>query len=1029
MPVLPKPATKMDWTVGNPNFGTVTIEPTSGKKITGWTPGERPPSQYMNWLFYNTDQWVDYFESITDDHETRIDVIEAALPGLGTAAGISASNAGHTYLTGATVQLQLDETDTFLEDIVNSITQGKGADLVGYIEAVPSDWDAVPGQVGDALDELAARVRVLENLTNIGDFIDDAFNDYCIPADSPLGNGNAGYTDSLSTNPMQLKFSDNAVLFGEERLEFIMIKPTGKYDSAGKREWAVWTQKGFEPRVRLYGSGWSLGEGVSGAFPYTATSGDYFITTGIMDGFAILSGSGSGSPNNVDVLKNNVDTGVNLDFRNAGVIGNKGTRELSVYSDATMQNLTRDLMTWKVVNGATDSSLSFYLQGVVFINTVPLDVGGKMFLQKNIVTLAKQNITPVSVGVKGGVVYRYVDRADNLRKEVAAEPELVETTSASIGAASTSISVASVAGFVAGDIILIKDSVSAELARISSVGVSTITIPAPGTAFGYTSATVRLYARTFASGALSHSNEKVKNLKNYKAFSDVNAGPNQDSGLVAAGSLINVRTDHVMPDGCTRLASSASNSAQFNTVPGIYWNTNDEDLVYEWVGTGLDVLVDYLGSITGTVKVLIDNVDMGNLTLGVVNETLWKTIVSDLPWGWHSVVFRGSAAGSLPIAWNSFKEYEPKTPTVIAALPKGDLLAKRAVPGEFNFIDPQGAVQGGYFVQPGTIRQNLLTGSVFKEGTGGTNDWAIGVEGATTRFSWNPGIIFSTNRTNANYTRWFFGKGVTIAGRVNTDQGIAQIKIDGNNATTVNFPGATFKSSSGGGSFAPSTGLWDQYHTTALEGALVSIDGLTEGWHKLEVVCTGTKNGSSSDFFIYLNQVQVHGMTFWGDVAQQSFTHPMGSVNYGGVRDARRMDPLLPNADEVEYLKTVAERSGAGSLSFGFGSASFPLGRAVMPFKTKGGLFELNFSEEWRQTVETGGANWVVYLDNQLIWTIALSADRPSYLEDIALSGIMFQVPEGEHLLWIEKYTGGSGTLTSFQRIMTLKPCYERKLA
>lgn len=63
---LAKPTSKPDWTESNPSFATVTIEPTAGKKITGWTADERPPYQTVNWLFYIVDQWIKYLESITD---------------------------------------------------------------------------------------------------------------------------------------------------------------------------------------------------------------------------------------------------------------------------------------------------------------------------------------------------------------------------------------------------------------------------------------------------------------------------------------------------------------------------------------------------------------------------------------------------------------------------------------------------------------------------------------------------------------------------------------------------------------------------------------------------------------------------------------------------------------------------------------------------------------------------------------------------------------------------------------------------
>lgn len=59
---MAKPSSYPDWTVSNPNFGMVTIEPTGGKKITGWTSNEKPPFQTVNWLFYNIDQWIKYFD-------------------------------------------------------------------------------------------------------------------------------------------------------------------------------------------------------------------------------------------------------------------------------------------------------------------------------------------------------------------------------------------------------------------------------------------------------------------------------------------------------------------------------------------------------------------------------------------------------------------------------------------------------------------------------------------------------------------------------------------------------------------------------------------------------------------------------------------------------------------------------------------------------------------------------------------------------------------------------------------------------
>jgi hypothetical protein len=42
------------------------IEPTSGKKLIGWSPQEPYPAQNANWINYSNDQWNKYLERITD---------------------------------------------------------------------------------------------------------------------------------------------------------------------------------------------------------------------------------------------------------------------------------------------------------------------------------------------------------------------------------------------------------------------------------------------------------------------------------------------------------------------------------------------------------------------------------------------------------------------------------------------------------------------------------------------------------------------------------------------------------------------------------------------------------------------------------------------------------------------------------------------------------------------------------------------------------------------------------------------------
>lgn len=62
---LPKPSSRSLWTETNPG---ARVEPTGSVKEAGWAPDQRPPAEIMNWIHYIEDQWVEYFESITDEH-------------------------------------------------------------------------------------------------------------------------------------------------------------------------------------------------------------------------------------------------------------------------------------------------------------------------------------------------------------------------------------------------------------------------------------------------------------------------------------------------------------------------------------------------------------------------------------------------------------------------------------------------------------------------------------------------------------------------------------------------------------------------------------------------------------------------------------------------------------------------------------------------------------------------------------------------------------------------------------------------
>lgn len=87
---LPKPSSHINWTDGAP---AKVQEPTVGKKLLGWAFKERPPFEFMNWLFFRLDEWTKYFESVTDELAVQKQEYDAIIGTGGTHADFNAYNA------------------------------------------------------------------------------------------------------------------------------------------------------------------------------------------------------------------------------------------------------------------------------------------------------------------------------------------------------------------------------------------------------------------------------------------------------------------------------------------------------------------------------------------------------------------------------------------------------------------------------------------------------------------------------------------------------------------------------------------------------------------------------------------------------------------------------------------------------------------------------------------------------------------------------------------------------------------------
>lgn len=79
MPVTNPPGSYINWVPsGNPAY---IVQPTTGQSTTGWVAGEYPPFQYMNYLFYILDNWVQYLDyTINVSGKYPYDVIVGSEP-------------------------------------------------------------------------------------------------------------------------------------------------------------------------------------------------------------------------------------------------------------------------------------------------------------------------------------------------------------------------------------------------------------------------------------------------------------------------------------------------------------------------------------------------------------------------------------------------------------------------------------------------------------------------------------------------------------------------------------------------------------------------------------------------------------------------------------------------------------------------------------------------------------------------------------------------------------------------------------
>lgn len=862
-----------------------------------------------------------------------------------------------TTAPGTNVQDRLDELDALLTEYGDVTSAVHGAFLIAYKYAAAGDWDVTrPLNVKAALDQLAARLRIAETGTNIGDFVVKAFNDYVAPADKPVGAfpngiGNPGITSTLANNPRSLKLSELQAQWGEEKIYFHSLKQTGKYDANGLEEWEI-SAPHKDVRVRLYGA-WTNQEEFTlnvenistnrGQYLRTIDPSAYILITGICDGLAMMPVIYNDGADQIQVEIDTVNTGDPLSHRGSAILQNAHGYLDQAVGDLSLTGLTYGMHTFKFTNGASDSNKIMRWNGVILLTTGQKELGGAAYVNKVLQTYSPATISPPSLGGKGGKIIRYIDPADGVRKDAFSNVLEVNTSiTGSVSSGSTSVTVNSATGLVSGAILEFSDGpLNTELIRCNSVNLisGALGLDSPGLLNNYTNPTVKLYAKTQA--ATDHSNETEKFTMHSQAFStgqkDIQ-GSDQPAwiGHFASFNVIQGMTQ----DGVyawTMSSGRAMPSGRYDS--GMTLNGNTNVLHIDFRGTGIDLLLDFLsGADSALFDIYLDGVKLTSqtyVTPANPNHPKWIKFASDLPEGSHKLTFWCNGGTQNQVSFIAAKLYEAAQPAALATIPRANILSKRMVLADFLRTSERAIIPS-----KGTLKQHVWQNTIFKN----TNP-------AATSFSWSgatydvenhpfngaPDFLeMDSNATNDIIQKWFYckaGGGIEALVTKATNQGISEFKIDGLLADSGNFPGVTFQG--GNGAYNTATGLFDGY-AAANEYHKLSFSGLTEGWHMLQMRVTGTKNGSSSNFYLFSQGFYVIGAVMSDDLFNSGI-QLTNSVSRGGVKDLRWMEAYNSENQETPVDLLVL----TGPIIYGSAGIEYGQNGIIGSFESHGGDIEI----------------------------------------------------------------------------------------
>lgn len=480
----------------------------------------------------------------------------------------------------------------------------------------------------------------------------------------------------------------------------------------------------------------------------------------------------------------------------------------------------------------------------------------------------------------------------------------------------------------------------------------------------------------------SHTNEEIARRLSFREFGAGRTTPlTDDFSSKVAG--VNDNRAFTLDDGTTTLVATGINLIAADDT--IYTNATvgSSFITITFVGTGLDIIRKDQSS--GTAYTMTVSVDGGSSvgTLNTTASTLERTekVVSGLPYGTHTVRFLWTV-NNTPIGFRGFVVYQPKKPS----LPTGAVeLADYNVMADF-VANSTASIDT---VATGILRKHIAREFVY------VGSWSI--SGPQN----NLGGWDVTSATNTNYLEYtFFGTGFDFRYQANVDGATVQVAINGTNATSTNFPTATF-SSYGTGSFTAGTGVINQAGASTT-GSGARLSGLPLGLYAVRFTKTGGTNMRASGIDA-ITPVHSPKSNLLGDL-QNTLT-----VGSQSLSDSRKF-----STSQLAPQKAWAQAVGVSSAPTTSSTAAVPCPDMSVTIRTSGGPIEVYFQ------IYQANANFTtisIYVDGVQVVSTAQNASN-------TVIPISFIVPVSAGTHKVDGYwnvNAGTVTANSTQRLLKVR--------